>query len=225
MKKTTGTRLFTSVLAIASFLTVTSEQVFSQTQRSGNTEKTTFHCIRNGSGFATVARRGNAQTGAMITWNDTSFGSKFTPKDRCAIVARRFNKALSTTGNNSLGFLKLTYGELNRNPVICYIRTKEEEKQPCNEKNLILTLNKSEFGQERAIIEQLKNFSVNGTGTAFVRGPGEGKTIIAEFGKQIYDAFKSGATQKATPELDVTDSESTPESTTSQPVSTPKIQP
>jgi hypothetical protein len=218
MKKTTGTRLFTSVLAIASFLTVTSEQVFSQNQ-PGNTEKTTFHCIRNGSGFATVARRGNAQTGAMITWNDTSFGSKFTPKDRCAIVARRFNKALSTTGNNSFAFLKLTNGVLRSNPVICYIVRKEDE---CNDKNLILTLNKSEFGQERAIIEQLKNFSVNGTGTAFVRGP---ETITAKFGMQIDAAFKSGATQKATPELDVTDSESTPESKTSQPVSTPGIQP
>ncbi|MHC5674855.1 COP23 domain-containing protein [Nostoc sp.] len=209
MKKTTGTRLFTSVLAIASFLTVTSEQVFSQTQRSGNTEKTTFHCIRNGSGFATVARRGNAQTGAMITWNDTSFGSKFTPKDRCAIVARRFNKALtttSTTGNNSLSFLKLTHGKLNRNPVICYIRTTEEH---CNDENLILTLNKSEFGQERAIIEQLKNFSVNGTGTYLSRDVPDHRTI-AGFGKQIDAAFKSGATQKATPELDVTDSESTP---------------
>jgi hypothetical protein len=207
MKKTTGTRLFTSVLAIASFLTVTSEQVFSQNQ-PGNTEKTTFHCIRNGSGFATVARRGNAQTGAMITWNDTSFGSKFTPKDRCAIVARRFNKALSTTGNDSLGYLKLTHGKLNGNPVICYIRTKEEY---CNDKNLILTLNKSEFGQERAIIEQLKNFSVNGTGTSLLREVPDHRTI-AGFGSQIDNAFKSGATQKATPELDVTDSESTPES-------------
>ncbi len=35
---------------------------------------------------------------------------------------------------------------------------------------------------------------------------------IAGFGSQIDNAFKSGATQKATPELDVTDSESTPES-------------
>jgi Circadian oscillating protein COP23 len=208
MMKTNGIRLFASVLSIASILAITSEQGFSQTR---TTEKTTFHCIRNGTAYATVARRGNAQTGAMITWNDTSFGSKFTPKERCAIVGQRFNKALGKSGY-SLSLLKLTHGVLRSNPVVCYIGNTTEK---CNDNNLILTLNKSELGQERQIIEQLKNFSVSGTGTPLTRGRND--TTIAEFGKQINRAFKSGATQPATPDLDVTVSEST----TPQPVSNP----
>lgn len=200
MMKTNGIRLFASVLAISSVVATSSEQAFSQTRTA---QKTTFHCIRNGNGYATVARRGNAQTGAMITWNDTSFGSQFTPKDRCAIVGQRFNKALSKSGY-SLSLLKLTHGVLRSNPVICYIGNTTEK---CNDKNLILTLNKSELGQERQIIDQLKNFSVNGTGTP-LRRSGDNR-VIAGFGKQIDDAFKSGATQKATPELDVTAPEST----------------
>lgn len=207
MMKTIGSIGFASVLAFTSVVAMTSEQAFSQTR---TTQKTTFHCIRNGNGYATVARRGNAQTGAMITWNDTSFGSRFTPKDRCAIVGQRFNKALSKSGY-SLSLLKLTHGELRNNPVICYIGNTTEK---CSDKNLILTLNKSELGQERQIIDQLKNFSVNGTGTPLRRSADN--RVIAGFGKQIDDAFKSGATQAATPELDVT----VPESTTPQPVST-----
>lgn len=204
MMKTSAIKLFASVLAISSVVAMTSEQGFSQTS---STQKTTFHCIRSGKGFATVARRGDAQTGAMITWNDTSFGSKFTPKDRCAIVGQRFNKALSQSGY-SLGLLKLTHGVIRSNPVICYIgRTTET----CNEKNLILTLNKSELGTERQIIDQLKNFSINGTGTP-LRRSADNRTI-AGFGKQVDDAFKSGATQKATPELDVTTTESTSQGT------------
>ncbi|PAX45957.1 COP23 domain-containing protein [Brunnivagina elsteri] len=210
MMKTNGIRLFASVFAIANVLAITSEQGFSQTR---NTEKTTFHCIRNGTGYATVARRGNAQTGAMITWNDTSFGSKFTPKDRCAIVGQRFNKAVGKSGY-SLSLLKLTHGVLRSNPVICYIGTTTEK---CNDKNLILTLNRSELGQERIIIDQLKNFSVNGTGTPLRRSADN--RSIAEFGRQINEAFKSDVTQPATPELDVTVSESTTPQSVSSPSS------
>lgn len=209
--KINPTRLFASVLAIASVLAMTSEQGFSQTQPTRTSARTTFHCIRSGSGYATVARREGQQTGAMITWNDTSFGSRFTPKERCAIVGQRFNNALSKSGY-SLGLLKLTHGVLRSNPVICYIGNSTEK---CNDKNLILTLNKSELGQEKQIIEQLKNFSVNGTGTP-VRRSGDNRAI-AGFGQQIDNAFKSGAVQPATPELDVTATEST----TPQPVSKP----
>jgi hypothetical protein len=208
-----GTRLFAVALATSSVLAM-SQQVFSQMPTS-KAQNTTFHCIRNGSGYATVARRGNDQTGAIITWNDTSFGSKFTPKERCKIVGKRFNKAVSESGY-SLGLLKLTHGILRSNPVICYIGNTRET---CNDKNLILTLNPSEKGQERLIIDQLKQFSVKGTGTP-VRRSADNRTI-AGLGKQINEAFKSGNAQKATPELDVTDSDST----TSRPVSTPISKP
>ncbi len=208
-----GTRLLAVALAASSVLAM-SQQGFSQTPTS-NTSKTTFHCIRNGSGYATVARRGKDQTGAIITWNDTSFGSKFTPKERCKIVGQRFNKAVSESGY-SLGLLKLTHGTIRSNPVICYIGNTTET---CNDKNLILTLNPSERGQERQIIDQLKQFSVKGTGTP-VRRSADNRTI-AGLGKQINEAFKSGNAQKATPELDVLDTEST----TSQPVSTPASKP
>lgn len=208
-----GTRLFTVALAALSVLAM-SQQGFSQTP--SNAQKTTFYCIRNGKGYATVARKGLRQTDPIITWNDTSFGSKFTPKERCQIVGQRFNKAVSESGY-SLRLLKLTHGTIRSNPVICYIGDITEK---CNDKNLILTLNPSEKGQERQIVEQLKQFSVKGTGTPLTRSPDNSSTI-AEFGEQVSEAFKSGITRRATPELDVTDTKST----TSQPVSTPTRKP
>jgi hypothetical protein len=216
MKKTNfGTILFAVAVAVSSVLAM-SEQGFSQTQRTRNTEKTTFHCIRNGSGYATIARRGDAQTGAMITWNDTSFGSKFTPIERCKIVGRRLNGAIAKSGY-SLSTLKLTHGILRSNPVICYANS---SRKKCDDSNLILTLNQSERGQEQQIIDQLKNFSVDGTGTPVRRSGGVDNRAIAEFGLQIDKAFSSGKAQRATPELDVPDTEST----TPQ-LSTPASQP
>ncbi|MBW4671345.1 MAG: COP23 domain-containing protein [Cyanomargarita calcarea GSE-NOS-MK-12-04C] len=205
-----GTRLFATALAISSVLAM-SEQGFSQTQQSSS-QKTTFHCIRNGSGYATIARRKDQQTDPMITWNDTSFGSKFTPKERCRIVGKRLNAAIAQSGY-SLSTLKLTHGMLRSNPVICYANN---YRKKCDDTNLILTLNQSERGQEQQIIDQLKNFSVAGTGTPVKRSGGDGRAI-AEFGLQIDKAFSSGKTQRATPELDVLDTEST----TPRSVSTP----
>jgi hypothetical protein len=214
MKKTNfGTILFAVAVAVSSVLAM-SEQGFSQSQRNRNTEKTTFHCIRNGSGYATIARRGDAQTGAMITWNDTSFGSKFTPIVRCKEVGKRLNGAIAKSGY-SLSTLKLTHGILRSNPVICYANSSLKK---CDDRNLILTLNQSERGKEQEIINQLKNFSVDGTGTPVSRGVDN--RAIAEFGLQIDKAFSSGKTQRATPELDVPDTEST----TPQ-LSTPASQP
>jgi len=201
MKKTTGNKILASVLAIASFLPLTSEQAFSQTQLARKTEKTTIHCMNNGNGgYVTVARRGKYQTGAMITWNDTSYGEKYSPKNRCVAIAQRFNKALATSGF-SLGKLKLTNGEFNGLPVICYTGRVDVT---CNEKNILLTLKKEELGKEGEIIKQLGNFSVNGTSKPLVRG----RITIDYFGERIDNAFESGnpnLIEEATPELDVKD--------------------
>ncbi|MHC5731056.1 MAG: COP23 domain-containing protein, partial [Nostoc sp.] len=69
-----------------------------QTQPTRKADITTFQCIRQGTGYATVARRGSRQTGAMITWNSTAFGPKFTPQKRCELVSQRLSKAVISSG-------------------------------------------------------------------------------------------------------------------------------
>jgi Circadian oscillating protein COP23 len=161
--------------------------------------------MHQGIDFVTVARRGVYQTKPIITWSDKSFGKDFSPRNRCVTVAERFNQAVSKSGY-SLDSLKLTYGKIDRYPVICYIVS---TAQRCNRRNLILTLKESEFGKEQAIINQLKQFSGNGQTDTLHRGGGD--EDIAGFGKPIDDLFKPGNVQPATPELDVTTTE---ESTT-----------
>lgn len=189
-----STLLFMSAIA-SSILVLPSEFGLAQTQPT----RTTFHCIRQGNGYATVARRGSRQTGAMITWNSTAFGPKFTPQKRCQLVSQRLSKAVTSSGGR-LSTLKLTHGIINSNPVVCYIKIRAEE---CNSNNLILTLNQSERGQEEQILNEFKKFSVGATSTSLSRGK-NGNTIV-NIGVQIHKAFETeNATEPATPDASVT---------------------
>lgn len=77
------TRVFMSTFTVFSTLVLTSQFGLSQTQPAPNPVVTTFHCVRLGNGFATVAKRGEKTTSPMITWNSTVYGPKYTPQRRC----------------------------------------------------------------------------------------------------------------------------------------------
>ncbi|MBW4448483.1 MAG: COP23 domain-containing protein [Spirirestis rafaelensis WJT71-NPBG6] len=209
-----STKLFMSAIA-SSILVLPSEFALAQTQPTRKADVTTFHCIRQGNGYATVARRGSRQTGAMITWNSTAFGPKFTPQKRCELVSQRLTKAVTSSGGR-LSTLKLTHGIIGSNPVVCYINSTRGE---CNSNNLILTLNQSERGQEEQILNEFKKFSVGATSTALTREIEDGKTIV-RLGVQIDKAFETdNATEPATPDASVTQTQE------AAPSSTPSNQP
>jgi hypothetical protein len=184
--------LLMTALTISSTLVLTSEVGFSQPRPAAKSNPTTFGCVRQGNGYATVARRGSRQTGAMITWNSNAFGPQYTPEKRCKAVGDRLTKAVAASGGR-LSSLKITNGVIGSNSVICYINSTRE----CNSNNLILTLNQSDSGQEAEIMKQLASFSVNGTSPPLIRDAG--RTII-RLGLQIDKALEVNSTTGSSPQ-------------------------
>ncbi|MBW4644052.1 MAG: COP23 domain-containing protein [Goleter apudmare HA4340-LM2] len=176
--------LTTSLIAISTTVMLTSEMGYAQTPPPKSSPTTSFHCIRQGNDFATVARRGNRTTSPIITWSDTSFGPQFTPEDRCKTVSQRLSNAFASRAGRA-GTLKITHGTVGTNSVICYIKTTQEK---CNFTNLLLTLKRSERGQEKEILNQLLNFSVTGSKPPLTRS-NDNRDII-ELGTQINKAFE-----------------------------------
>jgi hypothetical protein len=181
-----GTKLLTTTLiAISSTVMLTNELGYAQTPSPRRNLTTSFHCIRQGKDFATVARRGNRTTAPIITWSDTSFGPQFTPEERCKSVSQRLSNAFASRAGRA-GTLKITHGAVGNNSVICYVQTTREK---CNFTNLLLTLKQSERGQEREILNQLLNFSVTGSKPPLTRSV-DNRSII-ELGTQINKAFEA----------------------------------
>ena len=147
---------------------------------------TTFQCVGLGQGYATIAKRGTRTTTPMITWKSTAFGPQFTPQRRCQIVSDRLTQAVAANGGK-LKQLKMTYGTVNGSPTICYINSPAEK---CNGTNLLLTLNQSDRGQEKLILQQLVTFSIKGGGSAVSRGPVQ--RAVVDLGLQVENALGDG---------------------------------
>lgn len=177
-----SSKLLLTTLFVSSTLGLTSVAGFAQSRPTRSADTTTFECVRLGSGFATIARRGNRTTSPMITWNSTAFGREFTPQRRCEIVSQRLTKAVTRSGGR-LSRLRLTYGNLGTNPVICSINNQDEV---CNSKNLLLTLNQADRGKEQEILTQMLSFSTKGTGSSLQRG-----RFFVNFGQAADDALKA----------------------------------
>jgi hypothetical protein len=94
---------------------------------------TTFNCIRSGENFATIARRGTRTTPPMILW-ETKLGL-WDAWERCRVVSQRLTAAVAEGGGTFQNLL-LTYGRVNNQPVICYVRSMDSA---CNSQNLLFT--------------------------------------------------------------------------------------
>jgi hypothetical protein len=176
-------KFFMTVLAVSS-MGLTSELALSQTQSASN--GTTFQCVSSGSGFATVAKRGERTTAPLITWNSSEFGTQYQPEQRCNIVSNRLTEVVSAHGGK-LRNLQMTYGRVKGNPVICYVESRNEI---CNRKNTLITLRQSDRGRERQILEQLVTFSLKGTGNAVQQSAPQ---FYAPFGEAVEHALGSEA--------------------------------
>ncbi|MDY6902079.1 MAG: COP23 domain-containing protein [Cyanobacteriota bacterium] len=181
-----------SILALSSTFGFAGNPTIAQTKVAQNSFKTTFHCISTqGNVLYTVARRGNRQTEPILKWQNKGWGSQYTPKKRCDIVSGRLTRAVEKN-NGKLGGLLMWYGKLNGYPILCYLRSKRER---CNSSNILLTLRKSEFGQERKIIDDIMTFGVGARGNTTTRSVG---ADFVPLGDQVNDAFKESAGNSST---------------------------
>jgi hypothetical protein len=134
-------------------------------------DSTIFPCIQKGNNWETIAQKGNKVShSALLTWNTTEFGDKFTPEERCQIVSDKLTQAVINNGGR-LGNLTLTYGPVNDLTVICVVPEKEVI---CNEKNMLFTLNQKNAQNPSQVLADITDFT-----------QGEDKTI-AEGGLPQY---------------------------------------
>jgi len=111
-----------------------------------------FECASNGSGWATYAKKGNATSSPLITWETTEFGSEWTPEERCYEVSDRLTKAVAVSGN-SWKNLQLTTGKVdNGATVICW---RKSEQETCNQENMLVTLNQENAKNPSAALNRI----------------------------------------------------------------------
>lgn len=135
---------------------------------------TSFNCIRSGENFATIARRGQRTTPPMILW-ETKLGL-WDAWERCRVVSQRLTTAVEENGGTFQNLL-LTYGSVNSQPVVCYVKSIEGA---CNNQNLLFTLKPTDRGQEEAILKKLVNFGVRGSGTALQQSGIQSYALLGE---------------------------------------------
>ncbi len=135
---------------------------------------TTFNCIRSGENFATIARRGTRTTPPMILW-ETKLGL-WDAWERCRVVSQRLTAAVAE-GGGTFQDLLLTYGRVNNQPVICYVRSMDSA---CNSQNLLFTLKPSDRGQESVILEKLVKFGVRGSGVPIQQSAVQSYALLGE---------------------------------------------
>jgi hypothetical protein len=89
---------------------------------AGASAGTTFKCIQDGSGWATVAVRADGkQSKPIISWQTTEFGSEYTPKQRCEIVNEKLAEGVARNGGSLKGLQVMTGEARDGSPVLCYI--------------------------------------------------------------------------------------------------------
>ncbi len=128
---------------------------------------TQFQCLeKRPTGFATVARRGELVTPPLLTW-DKTLGGGWTPEKRCETVSQRFNQAVQINGGK-LSYLRLTYGPLNGETVICYT---DNSNRPCSSSSLLFTLSTENADTPQQVLTDLKTFALSASGTAIQESP------------------------------------------------------
>lgn len=169
-----------------------------QTQAQAQSAPTTFHCVKSGSGFATVARRGGKQSPPMITWQSYIFGPEYTPEVRCNNVSQRLTSAVAQNGG-SLRNLLLTTGKINGQTVICYINVGAPR---CNGSNMLFTLNPENARDPGTALASILRFGA-GTGGGPLRQSESGdEEPTVELQSAVDEAFAAGERQSAGPDED-----------------------
>lgn len=135
-------------------------------------ESTTFQCVEQGGGWATVAKRGgDVSPSPLIRWNTPEFGPEYTPEKRCQIVSARLTKIVAKNGGR-LGALDLTAGKVeNGSTVVCLVN---QQSRSCNLGNMLFTLNEKNSNNPNQVLTTITSFA---KGKATNSGVAESKDI------------------------------------------------
>jgi parallel beta-helix repeat protein len=140
-----------------------------------------FGCVPQGSGFATIAQRGEASIPQpMITWN-RDLGPELTPERRCQTVTQRLNHLVLENGG-SLDNLLFTVGPVRNNLVVCLVG---DIISGCNDKNLLFTMSRENARNATAVLQSLLAFSVTGSGNPVQESEGQPYASLAPVAKNL----------------------------------------
>jgi len=135
-------------------------------------KSTTFQCVEQGGGWATVAKRGDdVSPSPLIRWNTPEFGPEYTPEKRCQIVSTRLTNIVAKNGGR-LGALDLTAGKVeNGSTVVCLVN---QQSRSCNLGNMLFTLNEKNSNNPNQVLTTITSFA---KGKANSSGVDESKDI------------------------------------------------
>ena len=148
----------------------------SNTQTESKAPATVFRCVKEGSGWATVAERGTSLVFTLITWNTTEFGSEYTPQERCNIVSPKLTKAVADNGGK-LGYLKLTVGLIKNQKVVCVLN---DGQTSCNSDNLLFTLNQKNSQSSQEVLAKIFRVSQANATNSVIEENGSSASILLE---------------------------------------------
>ena len=131
---------------------------------SQHTIRTTFNCVRQPTGWATIAQRGNAiSQSPLLTWNSAEFGTDWTPEQRCKTVSQRLTNAVAKN-SGKLVSLDLTTGKVdNRYTVVCVVTARQKS---CDRNNMLFTLNKQNTKAPSEVLATITNFAKGDAATS-----------------------------------------------------------
>lgn len=164
---------FTSSVLVASLMLSGVMAIKGQAESIPSTEvavapplATTFNCVSYGSGFATVARRGDRTTPPIITWNTTL--GRYTPHLRCNMVSQRLTQLVAQNGGK-LKNLQLVVGSVRHQIVVCAVNSLQPS---CNSSNMLFTLRPDNARRSDQVLATLNEFPVFGTGATVAESSG-----------------------------------------------------
>lgn len=180
MKIKSTTRILVAVLALFSICTITSKvQAKPPVGNSSNSDDsvpvvstnagTTFSCVPQSDGsIATVGQRPGGQPIPLIIWTQDGssyFGGKYTPQNRCNIVAPKLNAAIAASGG-SLKKVLLANGQVKNETVVCVISATQSG---CNSGNVLFTLKPQNAQRAGEILSQIMQIGREGASAGVIR--------------------------------------------------------
>ena len=148
--------VFILLLGMAGCSTSTASSPEKVSQAAG--KSTTFQCVEQGGGWATVAKRGDddVSPSPLIRWNTPEFGPEYTPEKRCQIVSTRLTNIVAKNGG-WLGGLDLTAGKVeNGSTVVCLVN---QQSRSCNLGNMLFTLNEKNSNNPNQVLKTITSFA------------------------------------------------------------------
>jgi hypothetical protein len=121
------------------------------TSTSASEPPTIFKCVKQGNGWATIAKRGSMTISPLITWDTPEFGDNYTPEQRCQKVSDKLTQFVADNGGK-LGYLKLIVGSLNNLKVVCVVN---DGQKICDDKNLLFTLNQKNSQKPEEVLNKI----------------------------------------------------------------------